>query len=98
MVLSKQFDAERGRSLQLALVSEFRTQVVVRLVTAGAAVTKISAFLCVRVLPVSPRHSIAVHADACPSTKRRPPQAQTITLLLHSPHGIYSDTSGRGGG
>lgn len=53
MVLSKQSDAKRRRSLQLALMSELGTQVVVRLVIAGAAVTKISVFPCVCALAVS---------------------------------------------
>lgn len=74
VVSSKQSDTEQRRSLQLTPVPELGTQVVVRLVTAGAAVTGISVFLCVCVLPVSPLHSIAVHADACSSTKRGVPR------------------------
>lgn len=49
------------------------TQVVVRHVTNGAALTKISVFfnVCAARLP---HHFIAVHADACPSTKRDLPR------------------------
>lgn len=87
--LPKKSDREQSRSLQLTPPpSQFGTQVVVRLVTGRAAVTKISvSFMCVHCLSVSPLQSLAVHADACPGTKRGipghkpnpPPQLHTYT-------------------
>lgn len=87
MFLPKKSDREQKRSLQLTPPSQFGTQVVVRLVTGRAAVTKISvSFMCVHCLSVSPLQSPAVHADACPGTKRgitRHKQYPPHTFILH---------------
>ncbi|KAG7485739.1 hypothetical protein JOB18_017074 [Solea senegalensis] len=95
MVLSKQSYTERRRSLQLAPASALGAQVLVRLITAGAAASKISVSLHVCVLLVSPCHARVTPTEPCPNTKRGLPRRDSN--IHQSPQSLYSDAEQCGG-